>query len=335
MHLIRRPTKLLIRPRALPGESLSSWRQRVGWENGYRLFPLSRGSLRRTDPDLGIADLDIGWVAALHDATEETCREMTLSGHVGRVINHIDPHSKPRWWIRCRQDKDCGHHGSMFCPLCLATDPEPYFRLGWRYAFSTVCSKHHTLLQDRCPRCGQPPWPSISRVAGRVSARYASLALCPYCDFNLSSVEIQDLASPNEADMVTTSPDQLISIFNASQMEGLMAIRSICQLFLRPRSQRVLLESGTRWAGIVRAVTDQRPNVQVVDDACVAVRHLLVTVALDVCKDWPNSFLNFAIQTGITRSHFSGLTRSLPAWMNDVINESLIWPQSLARSGKV
>lgn len=322
------PTKFLIRPPALIGESLSSWRQRVSWANGYRLFPISQGSLRRVDPDLGIVGRDITWVAALHDSTDSRCREMTLSGHVGRVVDHIDPHNKPHWWLRCRREAAIGHHGSMFCPLCLATDPDPYFRLAWRCAFSTVCPKHHSLLTDRCPQCGQPPWPSVCRAAGQVSRHFTSFALCPYCDFNLSCMEIRDLASPTQVDIVMSNPEMLTRLFRVSPLEALMAIRSICQLFVHPGSQRRILNSGTRWATIAQSVLEKESQAQSIDDASVGVRHMLVTVAIDICKEWPQSFLKFARNTGISRTHFNGSIKSQPAWMNNAIDEILVQARS-------
>ena len=51
-----------------------------------------------------------------------------------------------------------------FCPICLKTDAEPFFRDYWHLPFVTVCTRHHTLLLDRCPHCYSPvrywktPW---------------------------------------------------------------------------------------------------------------------------------------------------------------------------------
>ena len=45
-------------------------------------------------------------------------------------------------------------HGLQFCPVCLADDAIPYFRRRWRVAFNTVCTRHGTMLLDRCPKCG-------------------------------------------------------------------------------------------------------------------------------------------------------------------------------------
>jgi hypothetical protein len=44
--------------------------------------------------------------------------------------------------------------GLQFCPWCLASDREPYFRRQWRLAFLVLCPLHRTLLLERCQSCG-------------------------------------------------------------------------------------------------------------------------------------------------------------------------------------
>lgn len=317
------PSRFLVRPSYLEGESLSSWRQRTAWENGYRLFPVADGHVRRSDPDLGYAAQDLVWVAALHDSTEQRCLDMTLSGQVGVLVSHVGSRSQPRWWLRCRYGKTGSHHGSMFCPQCLAADSIPYFRLSWRYAFSTVCPIHHSLLTDQCPQCGRPPWPSACGVSERISPSFTSFALCPYCDFNLSCTETRDLASPNLADGISSNHEALAHLFEASPLESLTAIRSICQLFIRTSSRRAILSSGSKWASIAQSVTDQGLRFNSVDHAPVGDRHLLITAALEICREWPESFLSFATDAGISRVHFNGSARIQPSWMNDIIDQSL------------
>ena len=46
--------------------------------------------------------------------------------------------------------------GLQFCPWCLASDKEPYFRRQWRLALMVLCPLHRTLLLDRCQSCRLP-----------------------------------------------------------------------------------------------------------------------------------------------------------------------------------
>jgi len=38
-----------------------------------------------------------------------------------------------------------------YCPLCL--QEQQYWRIGWQIKLSSVCSRHHTWLEDLCPHC--------------------------------------------------------------------------------------------------------------------------------------------------------------------------------------
>ena len=46
--------------------------------------------------------------------------------------------------------------GLQICPLCLAEDKEPFYRKEWRLSWVTVCTRHNSLLLDRCPGCQAP-----------------------------------------------------------------------------------------------------------------------------------------------------------------------------------
>jgi transposase-like protein len=46
--------------------------------------------------------------------------------------------------------------GLQYCPWCLVSDKEPYFRRHWRLAFVVLCPAHRALLLDRCQKCGAP-----------------------------------------------------------------------------------------------------------------------------------------------------------------------------------
>lgn len=46
--------------------------------------------------------------------------------------------------------------GLQYCPLCLADDVRPYFRLHWRLAWHTCCAVHEVGLRDRCCHCQLP-----------------------------------------------------------------------------------------------------------------------------------------------------------------------------------
>lgn len=76
-------------------------------------------------------------------------------------------------------------HGLQFCPACLAEDEVPYFRKRWRVAFYTCCTKHSTMMHDRCPACGFGV--AFHRIElGRYGAADEEpLTFCHECGFDL------------------------------------------------------------------------------------------------------------------------------------------------------
>lgn len=46
--------------------------------------------------------------------------------------------------------------GLTYCPQCLASDKDPYYRKSWRYIFNPVCPEHRTLLRQGCSECHKP-----------------------------------------------------------------------------------------------------------------------------------------------------------------------------------
>jgi hypothetical protein len=67
----------------------------------------------------------------------------------------------------------------QYCPHCLRTDIDPYFRRWWRLAFITVCPKHRRCLLDRCEACGAVI--NFHRLPGDAEA----ITLCHSCRYNM------------------------------------------------------------------------------------------------------------------------------------------------------
>lgn len=103
--------------------------------------------------------------------------------------------------------------GLQFCPACLAEDATPYFRKCWRVALNTVCSRHKTMLLDRCPSCG------AAIAAHRLDFNQpnvmdeASVSFCHRCGF--------DLCTALAAEPI--SYDSLASVIMAGATENVAA----------------------------------------------------------------------------------------------------------------
>lgn len=106
-------------------------------------------------------------------------------------------------------------------------------------------------------------------------------------------------------------------------MEALHALRGICQIFLRNRARRAISASAGKWAVLAGKLSDEATRTLSVDHLKVGDRLLLVSAAWEILSGWPNSFLEFANQSGISMSHFNHTDGLQPAWMNKVIFDNL------------
>ena len=61
--------------------------------------------------------------------------------------------------------------GSHFCPVCLTVD-QGVWQMVWRLPWSFACTRHHVLLVDTCPSCGQRP--QDARRDGRSTPAFIS-----------------------------------------------------------------------------------------------------------------------------------------------------------------
>jgi len=314
-------TQFLLRPRPLPDESLSSWRQRVGWANGYRLFPLGSGTLRRSDPDLGTHSEEFPWITATHAVGEAAVKAMTFRRFLGLIIPEIQSRHHPPWWLRARYGTSERSYGAMYCPCCLREDTIPYFRLSWRLAFNVACDKHGTELLDRCQSCGAPPWPAGCGVVDQLSSRFAALDNCWRCGDRLSLHTTAKADTPAFPNVWLENGCGELGGRRIPVIELLSALRAICQLFIRRRT-RELLSTAPAYARISNALASSTVDCAL-EYLPVQERAALICIGTKLLADWPTQFVLTMQECGISRVHFSGATHLHPVWMDEVINRTL------------
>lgn len=314
---------LLARPKAIRGESLSSWRQRVAWANGYRLFPVADERTRRSDPDIGYLSKDFEWVANLHGCTESDAKAMTLRQFVGVIDDRVSARSHPQWWLRARYGRNALKFGPMFCPQCLASDQIPHFRLEWRFGFHTTCFVHECMLLDQCPYCLTAPWPSGCGLRSEVHPHFENFRFCWHCGQDISSIVGNRVKSNLDLYDRLREGSTSTSMREYPTIEVLSAVRSVCQAFLRSRASAVISQSTSEWKWTCTSLSKFDWIGNAVEYLNVEARHLLVQSALTILSDWPNSFLTFAADTGISRSHFDGALHMSPPWMQELVRNEL------------
>jgi hypothetical protein len=316
-------SQFLIRPRPLPGESLSSWRQRAGRENGYRLFPLQDGRLRRSDPDLGGDEEDLSWVAASHSVPEADVRSLALAGLIGTLVPSLQPRHHPAWWIPSRYGQAVAAHGTMYCPVCLRTDQTPYFRLAWRLAFNYACPHHSVRLLEKCPICRAHPWPSGCGVVERTSSRFLSLRHCWQCGGDLTTVEVQTVVQQPHCESWLRTGTANLGNVEVSAFDAFRVLRAMCGLFIRAATRAQIASGTSAYAKLTNALEDVDGESRRIESLSVRHREVIVPAALDLLHDWPHRFLAMANDSGIARVHFNGTYHLTPPWFNRFVDDEL------------
>lgn len=177
-----------------PGESLSSWLVRVSLASGCD--PLSLTSCIwpgwrawTHDIDRSLTAAQVCALASLTGLSHKAIYALTL-GELMQVSPHHLTHpinGAARWLIpRGIRNRTCVT-GAQFCPVCLAEDLYPYFRLEWRLALATACIKHKCLLSAFCPCCGKPV------QYHRLTAQDRSITCCFNCGANLCESESEQV----------------------------------------------------------------------------------------------------------------------------------------------
>lgn len=313
----------LMRPMPLPGESLSSWRQRAGVANGFRKFPRPAGFYRRVEPDRWPAEEETRWLQDefLIDAAE--IRAISLEAIGNNIAEEFGKTAKLRWVVPIANRK-LGIPGSGCCPLCLSEDEVPYFRSAWRFAFLTHCPNHGCLLMDSCPSCSSRLWPSsVPNINQRALFDFR---VCQACGSRLDRYvhKIDAWPSPSRAlwGCATNSVIPLEIGQAASAREVFAGVWSICQLMLRKSSLHAWkhLPIGLVQKDLYSELFNGQGTVELLP---TALRQHVVCAGYWLLTDWPNRFSEFAKASNLTRSHFSPTWRHHPNWLNEIVENSL------------
>lgn len=69
-----------------------------------------------------------------------------------------------------------------YCPLCLAGDSVPYFRIEWAMGFVRRCYLHGCALKSRCPECHKEIWLPVNPFSSQArKIDFICLSQCLDC----------------------------------------------------------------------------------------------------------------------------------------------------------
>ena len=310
----------LFRPPPIEGESLSSWRQRSGIENGFRLYPI-QNEPRRTDPDQ--CQLAVSrWLGEEFGIGSDQLAKLTLERLTGKLTNSPE-RRRGRWLVPVRYTKSVFDYGPSYCPLCVASYKSGYFRLEWRIAFVTDCPLHDCELLDHCHFCHALVWPHPAARAQLFAKRRFSLSQCAYCGHDLRTTKARKANASMSMELLKLTGSDTVHIGQVmvSTSEYFDALSILCQLFVRNRVTERLEKGGTRWRELVGRA--RVANVNQVEAMNVSDRRVLIGAAVNLLANWPTSFTKFAEDCGIQHHHFVDASCAPPMWMIEVIDQHL------------
>ena len=186
-----------VRPRPLADELLSTWIVRLAKRNGQKVQAfcdcefgnqrqLWNRDIDRLAPEWLLSDLSTHTAVPL-----ERVKETTLANYEGRLFRKMHLSGQLRWILPLLlyHRKRLGN-GMQFCPQCLASDKDPYFRRRWRVALYTFCPVHECMLYDCCQNCSSPIAFHRGELGRPTVLDSGLLCSCWDCGFDLRSTEL-------------------------------------------------------------------------------------------------------------------------------------------------
>ena len=275
-------------------ELLSSWLSRVALANA----PKAHTFCHLVWPHLEIWTRDIDVLAPevlIREMSSRTAtcllkaRRTGLISFEGIVMENFIQNGRNRWIMPLGiYHRKRTRFGMQWCPLCLGTDPQPYLRKHWRFAFVSSCPKHNIILADRCHQCSSPILPYKM-----------SLIECHKCGENLSKHPVvlgDKLAIAKEKMLINFSYSGATWLSCPTEYIHSIAffdtLRRLMQLIaFGKHSAQMRLEIFRRYGGLnTNMVPD--PDRHDVELMSVCDRHNLSALTARILEKWPYRFID-------------------------------------------
>lgn len=328
-------SKFPLKLRPLEDELLSSWVTRLALLHRTMPMTFTNLYLPETKNRFWSVDIDLQAdppiLAALSQKSGtpvEELHQMTLKSYEGYLFEKAyrktggTPFVQPLG-LRGRRST---LPGLRYCPECLLTDKQPYFRKKWRLALSIVCLKHLCYLRDRCPTCSTPLTPYLACKAG-------GLDVCYKCGSELSK------AQPSEKmGIVAEVTERLFSaIMNGFLIRN--GVPTYSHLYFQVLHQMLKLMSNRRYGAKMREAVGLAPVdvtgrkafelMQIKDQA-----EMLVS-GVWLLDEWPERFVAICNRQRFLSSALLRDLREVPFWYWKVVTEFLYRPDRLVTNMEI
>jgi TniQ len=222
--------------------------------------------------------------------------------------------------------------GLQFCPWCLASDKEPYFRRQWRLALMVLCPQHRALLLDRCQSCGMAV--CYERQTAKEPVTRWLLTQCYRC-----RTDLRKFATPRYRTPVDSAELEFTVFLQTALRRGWVELPQIeviySHLFFTGLHQIMRRLTYGRMAQPLKAALSRsyaidlpiaylRDKTVIFERLNILQRRALLQAVNRLLQNWPTSFIEFC-QANSLASHFlvGDQKKDLPFWYLRVVREHL------------
>ena len=316
----------------LPDELLSSWLVRLAHSHGLKVQTFcnlifgNRLQVWNRDIDRLAPEWLITELSDRAGTNIEQVMATTLQSYQG-VLYHRRRASGTLSWIQSLKL----HHrrfegfGLQFCPKCLASDEEPYFRRSWRVAFNTICTTHLCMLQDRCPHCGH------GVAFHRNDMRYVeyvttvSIRECHHCGFSLSK------SQSKQANYVSRDVEEFLEdlsqklengALGQAEIESLMVMHHFAKLMFTRNSKVRIYSHLCNVMGINEIALNTKDDIEGVD---IKTRDHVLQVLAYLMLNLESRLKEAIAEKGVRYNHLKKDFDGMPGWYEGLIEEFSDW----------
>ncbi len=311
------------------GESLTSWMVRVAHQFSLRPYALCLIMWRGTailNRDIDGQSNPVLWkgLADANGVDHSIARGTTIASLEGKLFRRHAPNSKTKWVLRLGIfHRSRRRFGQQFCPHCLATDERPFYRLGWRLAFTTVCLKHRRQMLDRCQSCGS------AVEFHRHDPLNAPIISCFHCGDRLDRQRSR--AAPRSVMELQSFLEGSLSAghaaFGSTKKLPSVDLLTIYGQLLRivatgARSQK-LRNSLAKMFGLDPAPINFQTNAKEYEALDVENRIRLAALCAPLLLDWPNNFIEACQRSDFWATWALRDTKAMPAEYTQIVASNL------------
>ena len=231
--------------------------------------------------------------------------------------------------------------GLQYCPICLTEDKEAYFRRKWRLAFLVSCERHHTLLRDRCPRCGAAVNFHRCELEDHGKLVTASVTLCYVCRFDLRAINSRFITPVTRIESEFTA--FLLNAMYAGQVKLSEGITTHSQLYFVGLRQlmKIVAMRNKRIEQLRRAISEEfcvemySPTMsgpqRDVQEMSIGTRRQLLGIVRCLLEEWPYRFVELSrrhrIWSSLWLRHIDPPAREncslAPFWLWSIVHDHL------------